>query len=361
MRGRPLFLLFFVAIAACVSKHSGVLNPDHSVKLTVDIPELTLRAAPGENSKVIRQLNKGDTLTDLEEVSTFTTSLRMHGVQMDEPWLKVATADGVSGWVYAGGIQWLPGDTSSTSQIIFSKRLQTLFGIPLEKEITGYRQRYETIHTAEEFAGVYRTGIKLRDTLVHILAQRIVTDNEEANRPDLFWIKTVFPAFQPQLVSEGTAYYLFSDYRQWLAKAKASPEMTDDELANLYIAAFPEDSIEYFFPIWSIQTTDYTGQSLLGRGHHKALLQKANALYEKNPLFRPELLEFKSRIVNDITKASVTYWETQEKILRELDGILQADLGILSNADRIALATRRKQFADPESYGIELNGQAGNQ
>lgn len=361
MRGRPLFLFFFVAIAACVSKHSGVSNPGHSVKLTVSFPELTLRAAPGEDSKVIRQLNKGDTLTDLQEVSTFTTPLRLHGVQMDEPWLKVATADGISGWVYAGGIQWLPGDTSSTSQLIFAKRLQTLFGIPLEKEIAGYRQRYENINSEEEFGSVYRSGIKLRDTLVQILAKRIVFDNNAGNRPDLFWIKSVFPAFQPQLVSEGTAYYLFSDYRQWLAKAGATPGTTDDELVSLFISAFPEDSIEYFFPIWSIQTTDYTGHSLLGRGHHKALLQKADALFEKSPLFRAELLEFKFRIINDITKASVTYWETQEKILRELDEILQSDFGILSNADRIALATRRIQFTDPESYGIELNDQAGNQ
>ncbi|MBK6950278.1 MAG: SH3 domain-containing protein [Haliscomenobacter sp.] len=61
---------------------------------TVNVDGLQLRAAPGPEGKVIRGLQLGERLTDLGEVSDFTTAVQLRGIAFNEPWLKVKTERG---------------------------------------------------------------------------------------------------------------------------------------------------------------------------------------------------------------------------------------------------------------------------
>jgi len=65
-------------------------------------------------------------------------------------------------------------------------------------------------------------------------------------------------------------------------------------------------------------------------------------------------------MINDMTQEGVEYWEQQEKIIQELDAILESNFEILDDADRIALSTKRKHFEDPATHGIKTGLGSGS-
>jgi hypothetical protein len=324
-------------------------------RLVAAFEPLRLRETPGEKGRVTVELRPGTILYDQGEVSDFTTRIILRGRQFDEPWLKVVDEDGREGWIYGGSINLETGDSPQLENFLRQKKLQSLFGKGMLQRLPAYREAFENISTADELSAVYEEGENLRDTLVELLAEKTTGESP----PDFFWIQQFFPGFAAQLVAEGTQYYFFADYRRFLDKARQTPGNVDDDFFEICIAAFPHDSLEFFFPGWTIQTTDYSGHSLLGRGLHHELLQRLDRFSAKSNLFAGRVKRFKTDLVNDITGQGVTFWESREKILAEVDSILAGGYRILSNDDIIALQTRRKHFENPEEYGIEMNHQAG--
>lgn len=339
-------------------KSSVEVEGKEALTFVVNIDRLRMRETAGEKGKVIKELEKGTVLYDEGEVSDFTTRIKLRGITFDEPWLKVSTADNTVGWIYAGAIHLGTTPDSELGKILREKRLINLFGPEGADRIRAYRSDFHRMTTAKEVLATYQTGRQIREEFVDQLEEKIDAYNTTI-QPDLFWLEEALPGFVPQLVAEGTAYYLFEDYRQWIKKAKATKELVDDQFVEFKIQAFPMDSIEYFFSAWQIQTWDYGGSSLLGRGFHFALLQAANQLVEQAHPLRGEILEVKRSIIEDILQPANTFWESKEKVLIEVDNILQADLSILDKNDRIALQARREQFTDPEANEIKMNERAG--
>ncbi len=346
-----LFALLLWAMPACQNKIAEK-EADSPVSLLVKAPGTPLRAAPGEDGKVVGELKQGTSLQDMEEVSDFMTTLTIQGIVHYEPWLKVNAGEAGQGWVYAGAIDF-GGDTIR----LHRKRFQALLGKDLYRQSEQWQQGYEAAGNQEEVAKSYRNGQLLRDSMVRHLPEGDGTTPP----PNAFWIKLLLPAFEPQLVAEGTAYYLFADYRAWQQKAAQTPEKEDDAFFQFCTQVFPEDSLEYFFPAWYMQTWDYGGNSLLGRGIHLRLLEAANRLSTTNTPFRSEILDIKAKIVNDMTQEGVEYWEQPDKIMRELDDILARNLPILDDADRIALRTRRTHFEAPAEHGITTGVGSGSE
>lgn len=335
-------------------------RPTESVtRLTTNVEGTRLRETPGENGKVIRDLPEGTVLQDIGEVSDFTTRINLRGIWFEEPWLKVRTEDGTEGWVYGGALSFNLNDDSKISKLLMDKRLQTSFGKELSDSIRMYRAQYQNIGSAEDFAATFRKGSSLREVMTRLMQDRILIQNPD-ELPDLFWLRESMPGMVPQLVAEGTAYYLFWDFADLNQQAQATPEQADDDFVALNLMLFPEDSIEYFFPAWFMQTWDYGGSSLLGRGIHYQTLEKIDKLLKKSDLFTPELTRLKTSLLNDMTQPDVTYWEKKENIISELDSIIQADFTILTDADKIALQTRKQQFEAPQEFGIQLNMQSGS-
>ena len=324
----------------------------------VNIDRLRMRETAGEKGKVIKELEKGTVLIDEGEVSDFTTRIKLRGITFDEPWLKVSTEDKTVGWIYAGAIHLGTTPDSEVAKILREKRLINLFGQEGADRMRSYRMDFHNTQTAAELLDVYQRGRKIREDFVDQLEDKIDAYNAQV-QPDLFWLEEALPGFVPQLVAEGTVYYLFEDYRQWIKKAKATKELVDDQFVEFKIQAFPMDSIEYFFSAWQIQTWDYGGSSLLGRGFHFALLEEADGLIQGQHPLSGEILEVKKSIIEDILQPSNTFWESKDKVLIEMDNILQADFSILDKNDRIALQARREQFNDPEANEIEMNQRSG--
>lgn len=326
--------------------------------LIVNVDQLRMRDKPGEKGEVIATLQKGTQLADMGEVSNFTQKIILRGIEYDEPWLKVSTTDSIVGWVFAGAITFDMSNPTELARTLMNKRLLSLFGKELTEKIDQYRAQFNLAARSREFADAYRTGEKLRDTLIRVLERKLeISDLEQA--PDLFWLKDAMPAFQPQLVAEGTAYHLFHDFKTLHTKANATEGEEDNEFVELCLLLFPEDSIEYFYPAWFIQTWDYGGHSLFGRGVHLQILEEMEEVLEANDLFEAEILKIKAKLIDDITSQDVTYWESAENILKELDAIIAANFSILSESDKIALTTRRKMFEAPEENNIQLDQRTG--
>ncbi len=363
------FFTLFMLLSACQSENTAettnqeqvddVATASQDLALKANIDELRLRETPGPEGKVLASYAKETVFKDLGEVSDFTTRIQLRGIQFDEPWLKVEAPDGKQGWVYAGALNFsLEKEEGALPKMLINKRLETLFGKALKDRINTYRQQFYEAKTQEELAALYRDGVQIKE-LVNRELDGDFAHLDWNEMPDLFWLEQSLPGFIPQLVAEGTEYMLFEDYREWLPLAVETRGQADDQYFKLCVSSFREDSIQYFFPAWMIQTWDYGGHSLLGKGVHLEILQIADQAIRQDTLFRPEINAVKTQLVGEITQEHTTFWEPRDSILVEMDSILAKQWQVLDKNDKIALGVRRKQFAEPEKHKIQMNHRAG--
>jgi len=329
------------------------------VQFETAVADLRLRETPGEKGVIVATLPKGARLEDLGEVSDFTTRVTLRGITFDEPWIKVKTSTGQTGWVYGGGLIFDASQNSTATRSLLQKRAIAVLGQPLVESINQHRRDWAATRIEADLARLLERSMALRDTLSEVLQKRI-PPNSAQDMPDMFWLAELFTGFQPQLVAEGTAYHLFCDYRQWLALSKKTKGIQDDIFIDLQIAAFPEDSIEYFFPAWQIQTWDYGGHCMLGSGVCKDLLGKINAQSGPGALFEQPLQTMKTRMISDLTQAETSFWHTAAEAGSELEAILNAKLKVLTQTDVVALSTLRERLKDSAKYGIVTGQRNGN-
>jgi len=327
--------------------------------LIVNMEGLYLRAEPGPNGAVVEALAPGLALEDLGGVSPFTTRIKLRGVTMNEPWLYVRTGAGAEGWVYGGLLHFSDLPEEQREALLHRKRLAALLDPALADTLALYQELYTAAPTDRELHRSYQLGQRIREALISGLEGRQPLE-AGAELPDLFWLEALLPGYLPQLVAEGTAYYFFADYGQWLRRAQATRGAADDAFFELCIAAFPEDSIEYFYPAWTIQTWDYGGHSLLGRGMHRELLRRIEGQLKAGSPFAPELQAFADRLVDDIILPQNSYWEDTTLIIPELEAVLADSLRFLLPRDRIAIEGRLDQFRDPETFDLRVNLRAGD-
>ncbi len=330
------------------------------LSFTVGLDHLRLRDIPGEKGKEIGMLNQGDVVEETGEVSDFTTRIKLRGIWYDEPWVKVRTKDNQEGWVFAGGLSFDPNAANALSEQLLELRLKSFFGQGLFNRIKDYRDAYNNAKTSNDFATLFQQGEGLRDTMSAVLEDKIdVLSLDYEKLPDLFWIEEGLPGYETALVAEGTIYYLFQNYKKFQELARKTSGKEDDDYIDLMLQVHAVDSIEYFFPAWFLQTWDYGGQSLLGQGKHLQILKVADQNLKRSPVFLDETLRVKDEVLEDITRKSNGYWESKDKILEELDAIISGDLSVLTEDDKVALETRRKQFENPSANGIEVNKRTG--
>ncbi len=356
-KNNTFLFCFLICCLACSEKNDAQKQSTDLVNyaLSVKFDQTQLKDRPGIDGRTKKNLLKGTGLIDLNETSPFTTSLKLSGIDFNEPWIKVKTPEGEIGWIYAGMLRF---EGKRAPDYLLHRQLKALFGERIFNKIITYQNLFDTIKTSKDFVEAYRFGTQLSDSLEQNLYEKwIVTDRRTL--PDLFWLKKALPAYIVQLTTDGKSYKLYKDYRVLFDVAAKTAEQEDNDYINTYFEVFPDDSIEYEFPVWTIQTTDDTGHSLLGRGHHFNTLSAINTLLSKKTPFYPEIKDIKEELINDICHSDVSYWESRTEILNELDRILTGRLNVLDNSDLIALKTRRAMFEKSEQNKIKLNFKTG--
>lgn len=332
-------------------------SPQQKIGLVVNMEQLRIRNAPGLDAQEIGKISMGSQVAYGGQMTDFTTKIKLDGVWYDEPWVSMLTHEGDTGWVYGGGILFEGENSEELSELLLQKRMKSFFG-SLTNSITRYRDNYANASTSEDFANVFHDGEEIRERMVVALEEKIPV-NEVENLPDIFWIEDVFPGYVVELVAEGTQYYLFKDFKQLHHKARQTQGEEDDIFTDLALTIYERDSIEYFFPSWFMQTWDYGGHSLLGNQKHNDVLALADEVMEMSDFFVNDIDVFKKEVMRDITNPELTYWNDSERIVAELDSIIDMEYNILDTDDIISLKARRNQFKDYEANGIELNIRTG--
>lgn len=317
----------------------------------------SLRDGPGEKSQEFRTLPRGAALRDLGEVSGFLTTLQFDDRRYQAPWIKVETLDGESGWVYARAVQPMHGDREDW---YLQKNMLCYWGKPLTARRNQLLEKDTQFNDAAGFIRYHRASMALRDTMMQLLAQR-TEPNEADFKPSFDWLPQVLPGFVFQWVAAGTQPFLFADYRYWNRLAAATVhDPRDDQYMQLCLRAFPIDSIESFFPGWTIQTNDNSGSSQLGLGNHLKMLRLIGQCAQQtgNP-FKPELERFKEAIFDDILDKNTTYWQSKEKIMQEMHQILALPTLLLTDRDKLALRERLPMFEIAPANGVRVNLRTG--
>ncbi len=75
-------------------------------RLYVVVNGLKVRRSPSLDAEVISQLKLFDELYFMDEVTDFTQEINMGKAIANEPWVKVQTREGRSGWVYGAGVNY---------------------------------------------------------------------------------------------------------------------------------------------------------------------------------------------------------------------------------------------------------------
>jgi hypothetical protein len=142
-------------------------------------------------------------------------------------------------------------------------------------------------------------------------------------------------------------------------KASTTLSTSDDVFFQTMVAFYPTDSIESFYPVWTIQTDENDGCSQLGLGNHHAMLKHIDDALNNCPEFEPELIKAKNLLLEDILGKDVCYWQIEKKILTELNLILENNYKCLMPRDVMALKARKQMFENPQANGIRVNLRAG--
>lgn len=357
----PGFLVFASFLISCRSEPPAGDPLLGAAETIMDLKVVNgpgrMRDTPAATGKIIRQFVPGTSLKDLGGVSDQTTQISYGSKKFDEPWLQVQDSIGQTGWIYAREVAPLD-PLLDIQDFRRQKQLQSIFGSTAYQRLQYYQSIWEEARTDEQVAELYRNGLNLRDTLVLLLEKKSYNYQQES-LPDLFWMESRIPAYVLQLVAEGTVYYLFNDYEQWLDLAKESKGRQDDRFFDLMVRCFPQDSIEYFYPAWELQTWDYGGHNLLGRGITYEILAGIEQIQAQTPLFAKELDQIKDQVLADVTRPNIHFWEPDSLVKQELDAIIQANWGIFTLTDQIALDTRRLQLDSAAVHRIQFNARAG--
>lgn len=353
-----LLFIIFTVFSNCNSKEEPVLEEKELIVLTVIQDKLPLLDKAGEEGKLIEQVPLSTKAFYLNEISDFTTELTLSNVSFNDPWLKVRLADGQEGWLYAGGIKFDTkgkGKGKELAQAVINKRLAHFFGERNGQMIEKYQSLFDNTETALEFSEMYRLGEDLKDSLNVKLNQIDISENQEI--PDLFWVDEPLPAMLPMSIDSGAIFYLFFDYGELIGKAIETIGEEDDEFMELFTMIY-KDSIEYLYPSWHLRTSPISGSSLFGEDKHIQILEQLDKISSHSDLFNLSIQRIKTALLNDII-AENHYWQPKEKLMAELEKIIQTDFKCLSKDEKIALLERMKMFAEPDKYEIFVNQREG--
>lgn len=329
-----------------------------SIQLIATIDELRVRDEAGLKGKEVARLAAGNTMTYLNEMSNFTTQIKLRKVQYDDPWLKVKTTDGKEGWVYAGAVKFnMDKSGKALTDKIITKRLIQFFGAENQTAIERYQTLANSVKTESDVAAFYQQGVKVQENLNKILSEKM-SDYDGADFPDLFWVDESLPALETSIVAEGTSYYLFFNYKILNELAQKTTGTADDDFAYVQMMANSLDSTEYFFKSWYLQTWDYGGYSLLGKGVHTKMLDAIESNLKKSNLFQAQYQTIKNELMQDITEGE-EYGYPKATVLAEVDKIIGKNYTCLSDDDKIGLKTRRTIFNTPKKNKLTMNMRDG--
>ncbi len=320
-------------------------------QLVVRVEQASLRAEPRENSRELAALLKGQTLTDLGEVGPSESQIAVGCDVFQTPWIKVQTSENQIGWIR----EWDVRQVKETKDWLLQKRMLCYFGNALASRRNVLQKKFVQTETDLQVAEAWQESSTLRDTFLQLLSRR----PEREFQVQFNWLGEVLPGFLFQKIGEGEGPCLFANFHDWLQKALKTNGLQDDAFFQACLTAFPQDSIESFFPAWKFQLSESESVSQLGAGQHLKMLRQIDRGLEAGLLFAASLELLKDQVLEDIFGKNMRYWQSPEKILGELGQILSEPPKCLNAREQESLRIRQKMFEDPIANGVVVNLRSG--
>jgi hypothetical protein len=314
------YLCLLLLLSACdndtppVDHAARAATPENtdSIFLIINQESLPLKEAPSEEARNIATLKKGTKVFPTGEVSSNKTLIYLDGIPYNEPWIFVSTTSGKEGWVYGAILQEKQLERFP-NQLMHSFLGEDLMSRLIEYQVAFHSEAYkdDMLSLLEEARALQRLLNKILQQADH-LAISDQSDVLQSYLPALVLYKSPTP----------NRYSLFLDFKEWAVKAQQSHTSCDDQLIELYFKLYPIDSIEYFYPSWSLEVNAGQAYSLLGEGVHISILRELDELLDCHDVLQIEIDRIKEGILNDILQPNVLYWEEQQIALNELAEIV---------------------------------------
>lgn len=205
------------------------------------------------------------------------------------------------------------------------------------KNIQNYKVSFDKASTAKELADVYKKSITLSEDLNRKIGNIDSPDIEKYK-----WMNKSVPGMQLVYGAEALSMSFDSNYGEFLAKAKKTPQASDDNFFNLMNEIYGESNS--FYPKWFVMTWDLGGYSLLGKGYHIKTLNKINMTMQKSPEFAKEIKEVKDLLLADILHSG-NYATPKSFVITEINQIINDKY--LTNNQKNELKNRIKQLNKP--------------
>jgi len=329
-------------------------DPIKEVELIVYMDQLRLRKGPTVEDEEVMRIPENIVVKFKGETSKNFTKIKLRGVQMNAPWLKVTLKNNQEGWLYAGGVKPKTNNTSEATSILDGIYLNSFFEKKLVDRIKSFSSDWNNAKTSDQLAKAYMEGEKIQELINKSLQSKVDID-DPGNLLDMTWLERAMVGFTNSLVAEATEFYLFKDFKKMNEQAIQTKGEEDDYFFDLQFKANNLDSIEYFFKSWFLQTWDYGGHSLLGQSIHYEILTDMDDQLKNSKIFEQPILKLKEELMDDILNTELSYWEPQEDIVQEMTAIVSRDFDFLTKEDKIALKSRLEMFKNFEANKIELN------
>jgi hypothetical protein len=259
---------------------------------------------------------------------------------MEEPWLKVQTADGKIGWLYAAMVQFDALADSQLARQVLKPRFEHFFGKRLTERVVTFNRRYDNASTQEAMAAVFREGKGLQDSLQGVLQRRIAADSLLL---DMFWMRGMVRGMTTEFCDDRTRYEMAYDFHAWHRHAFGTRGEADEQFMKVLMVLYA-DGIQHRVRAW--QQCDKqqcpTPLSRLGSGTHLKIMAACDTALGGSKCFESELLSIKTELINDITEGDA-FAQPTAAVQAEITEILATPLlNLLQDADRSAMDARLK-------------------
>lgn len=356
------FILAALGVSGCRSDEPPAPTPEDgssatALRLRGPLP---LLSQPDHAANWLRELAAGEQLLPTGRLATALGTLYRGDTLVRAPWLQVQTRDSLRGWIFADLTRFFDPQADTLLLRQWQQRLAHWYLLPdhWATQYEDYQQSF-TVGVARpaDWLQLYRSGQALSD----YLRSRAGTDPDYAaylraaiERDPAGFLPGYLPVFTP-----GGELRVWTDWRQWAALARATPGNVDDELAGLRAEVAGTDSIGYTYNSLQFPVDAQNVHSVLGRGQHLRLLDRVERIARTDTVFAREARTLGLDILADIHRPNTTFWESQERILAEVDSILSRKYRFLPADSRLALQVRREQFTRADSLGIKVDYRSG--
>ena len=232
------------------------------VVLVVRTANAQAHERPDFAAPVVARYQKEDSLLFTNRVTQQQATQTIEGFTYQEPWVRIILPNQEMAWIYGATISFDAQAQPALAELVLYPRVTALFGADLAQQMGIYQKEAHSTRSLPGFRTLYSRAQNIKDSLERHLSNYLLQPN--STNTDFFWLNELLDGLLLHYIPEQKKYYLFRDLKQWQHFSQQTPALEDDAFMEALLAAYPTDSIAYYYYGWQLPLEDQTWCSLLG-------------------------------------------------------------------------------------------------